>query len=197
VSLAAITLLASCYPEGPEFVDELDLLVTVRPDVPLDVYADYYMPDTVVYIGDDDKLSGSDERKLLSLVDQNMQSYGWVKEADPEVNGSDAAVFVTVLNTKRSGVVWWDYWGWWGGWGYPGYGGYPGYPGYGGTAYSYELGTILVQVIDPSQPAAGDEESYQLLWEGAMNGLLQGSNIELRYTDGINQLFDDSPYLAR
>ncbi|MEQ9300649.1 MAG: DUF4136 domain-containing protein [Cyclobacteriaceae bacterium] len=199
VGLTVVTLLASRYPDSPVFVDELDIVVTIRPDVSLKGYNDYFMPDTVIYIGDrGDELSLIDERRILSLVNDNLQSYGWQKEADPEENGSDVLVFVTVLNNSQSGVIWWDWWGWWPGWGYPCYPGYPGYPGWGGGAvYSYEVGTILIEMIDPAQSADGDNESYLFLWEAAMNGLIQGSNVETRYTDGINQAFDDSPYLAR
>ncbi|MEQ8714021.1 MAG: hypothetical protein RIC80_13450, partial [Cyclobacteriaceae bacterium] len=81
--IAAVTFLASCYPDSPEFVDELDIVVTARPDVSLNGYNDYFMPDTVVYIGDEgDELSRVDELRILSLVNSNLESYGWEKEED-------------------------------------------------------------------------------------------------------------------
>ena len=86
-------------------------------------------------------------------------------------------------------------WGWYGGW--PGYGpGYGiGYPGTG-TVYSYETGTAMIDMIDLKNAVLGDS-LVNGVWQAAVNGLAsskQQVNHD-RIVKGINQAFDQSPYL--
>ena len=42
-----------------------------------------------------------------------------------------------------------------------------------------------------------NEDEIPVLWSGALNGIIdQGGDSEQRITDGINQVFDQSPYLG-
>jgi len=110
-----------------------------------------------------------------------------------------------MVGVDNSYYVWypgWGYWGWWPGWGYwPGYGpgwgwGYPGYVG----RVTYETGTVFVDMIDPNDPApAVEPPEIPVVWTGALRGILSGgaATAATRIVDGLNQAFDQSPYLGR
>jgi len=81
------------------------------------------------------------------------------------------------------------------GWGYgPGWGG--GYP-YVPVVTSYTTGTLIIDMIDPNNPNTS-EEIIPIIWSAFLNGLVTGSeaSIQTRVTNGINQAFDQSPYLG-
>lgn len=204
----------ACTPNGPEYVDELDLVLTSRDNnINFDNFLTYALADSVVFISNDndDELSEETEEFLLSEINEKFMEYGWQEVQDPETEGSDVIILVTAINTVNFNLVgWWDYWGWWPGWGWypPGYppgGWYPGYPGgccYFGGVYSYREGTVLVEMIAPNEATFnGDNEPdpIPVMWTGALNGLLEGSqsNIESRITSGLDRMFLDSPYLNK
>jgi hypothetical protein len=56
------------------------------------------------------------------------------------------------------------------------------------------MGTLVVDIIDV---ARSDDESVHSAWLGGLNGVLSGSsNTQSRLANGIQQAFDQSPYLA-
>jgi hypothetical protein len=96
-------------------------------------------------------------------------------------------------NVGYTGYPWGGYWGWylpyppdWG-WGY--------YPWYGGSIYTYRSGTVFMQMLDPAR-ADSTVQKVPTVWIGAMNGVAEGDDIEERVIDGINQAFEQSPYLG-
>ena len=68
------------------------------------------------------------------------------------------------------------------------------YPGYW-YAYSYTTGTVVLGMIDGRPQAAGQQ--VPLVWSAGVNGVLDGqaANITIA-TAGINQAFQQSPYLS-
>ena len=91
----------------------------------------------------------------------------------------------------------WPGWGWWGGW--PPYYG----PGYcGGLPWipvgSYTTGTVILDMIDVNG-ASEVEETFPIIWNGLINGLVTGSDASVgaRINTNINQAFDQSQYLGR
>lgn len=112
--------------------------------------------------------------------------------------------------------------GWW--WGYPGYWGYywknsdyyyyPGYPYYGSSySYTYETGTLIMEILNgPSLKAYldwaaengpgsdnGDAPIVELNWTGHVEGIAgnSGSYNESRAAQGIEEAFNQSPYLQK
>ncbi|UCS93383.1 DUF4136 domain-containing protein [Echinicola marina] len=203
----------ACTPKGPEFVDELDLVITSRDNnINFDDFLTYTLADSVVFISNEDEsLAEETEDFLLTEVNEKFSTYGWQEAQDPASEGSDVILLITVINTVNFNLVgWWDYWGWWPGWGWysPGYppgGWYPGYPGgccYFGGVYSYREGTVLIEMITPNGVTVNNNNApnpIPVIWTGALNGLLSGSqsNIENRISSGLERMFIDSPYLNK
>lgn len=214
VFLLIFIAFAGCYPDGPEYVDELDLVLTVH-DESLDYSAfnRFVMPDTVVFItnGRDSEISDDQEEYILNEVATSFQAAGWTKVDTPDTSASgDVILLVSVLKNVNLSLSygWWGYWDWWYGWGYyPGYPGggyYPMYPGYCcySSIYSYEDGTLMIEMLDPNSPVYDDDADAQglpVVWGGFCNGLLQGSTSSLnrRISTSIDQMISDSPYLIK
>ena len=203
VSLGAASLaLSSCTPGSELTAQQSDVVVTIRnPNVDFGAIKTYVMPDTIVHIvaeGEDDNISRKYDEAILDLIAANFGARGYERIDEDPQNPPDALVLVSVTTI--------DYWywysyppgGWWG-W-YPGWGWWGGYPGWGypppgwGTSYAYTTGTLFVDMVDPEET---EDEEVLLYWEGVCNGILsssESSNVS-RFTDSINQMFEQSPYL--
>jgi hypothetical protein len=158
----------------------------------------YALPDTVIYVP---KLEGKEvpavtQQAILSAIRTNLNTLGWTEVVNARTTPVD--VYVTAAVASNTYVGWvYDYWGYWGWYPYwpPGYGGGSGwyYPGYW-YPYSYTTGSVILGMVDArAQPGT---ERVPLIWTGAVNGVLADatSNIAIA-TAGINQAFEQSPYL--
>ncbi len=193
-SLAAIMfLLTQCYPAGPEYIDELDLVYSnYDPAYTFTAKHTYAMPDSIMKI-DDNLVGGGNPTyvketyagPMLSKINQNMANNGWTKVAKgahPDVVLAPVAYMLTTT---------YYYGGYWGGW----YGGYYGwyypYP----VTTSYTTGSLVVTMLDPNDLSPDDKA--RAVWGFVVNGLLEGTSADFanRYTKGINQAFTQSPYL--
>ena len=208
-----ISLITACYPNQGSTIEELDLVVTYHNEVvDFSNYSTYIVADTVVYINDNKEktLAVDAQQALIDKVDHQMMAYGWTKESDPVTNGSDVAVLISVIETENFNIAtgWWDYWGPWSGWGYyPGYGPggyYPGYPGYCcyTSVYEYTTGTVFIEIVDPNSGVDEndfDADPIPILWLGIIDGLAEGSrqNVKARIDDGVDIMFEESPYLKK
>ena len=211
--------LSGCYPTGSDLTYE-DL------DVSLTMYdKDYYtpsgknefqkfetftVPDTIIHIldeGEEDKISRKYDKDILRLVRNNLTNLGYVEEKNPLINEPDLLVTVSIAVTDHSIYLWYPYWGWY--WPYYPKGTsalpsqnyyYPYYPPwYGvGSIYTYSSGTLIMEMIDASRIDPGNEK-IPVIWSGLVNGLLGGSEsgLKVRVPSGINQCFDQSPYLYK
>ena len=195
LSLTAIVfLLTQCYPEGPEYIDELDLVYSnYDPATDFTAKQTYAIPDKIMKI-DDDLISGGDPnyvkdmyaKPMLDKIKQNMSNYGWTlvnKDANPDVLLAPVAYELTT--TYYYGGGYWDWWyGGWYGWYYP-------YP----VTTSYTTGSLVVTMLDPNN--LSPDEKMRAVWTFVVNGLLEGTSTEFtaRFTKGINQAYTQSPYL--
>jgi hypothetical protein len=193
---AVVFLLTQCYPAGPEYVDELDLVYT-NYDVAYDFTTQpaqhtYYMPDNIMKI-DDDLVNGGGPnfvndtyaKPMLDRINQNMSNNGWKwvdKDKNPDVVLAPVAYLLTT--TYYYGGYWGGWYGGWYGWYYP-------YP----VTTSYTTGSLVVTMLDPNDLSADDKA--RAVWSFIVNGLLEGSTTDFvnRYTRGINQAYTQSPYL--
>jgi len=196
LSFAALAvLLTQCYPEGPDYVEELDLVYS-NYDAGYDFTAKhtYAIPDKIMKI-DDDLVNGGDPNfvkepystQLLDKIKVNMATYGWElveKNENPDVVVAPVAYMLTT--TYYYGGYWGGWYGGWYGWYYP-------YP----VTTSYTTGSLIISMIDPNDLSPDDKA--RTVWTGIVNGLLDGSSSSFtsRYTKGIDQAYTQSPYLNK
>lgn len=184
--------LFGCYPDGPEYTEDLDVVLTYFNDeYDFQSKTTYARPDRIVMItgnlqeGDDPVfIPDVTAALILSQIDENMADLGYQKvdvDDDPNLLLTPAAWETTSI------VYWYDYWSWWWGGYYPGWGYYPGY------VSSYSTGTLLMGLIDPTEVGANGNPVVQ--WTGAINGILTGSYNASRVDRAIDNAFDQSPYL--
>src|SRR5688572_11230046 len=90
--LLTVFTMAGCYPEGPEYIEDLDLVITNH-DVSFDFkkYKTYSLPDRIVKItgnleeGEDPEFVNDVTAALvLDGIKKNMQSYGWTEAVNAE-----------------------------------------------------------------------------------------------------------------
>lgn len=209
-AIAAGALIAglACYPGEINSVQEADLSLAIRnPNVPESAFQNiltFAMPDTVIQIYPDTddanppELSRLYDDYILGQVAAHLESRGYVRDVAPDpASPPDVLVLVTATARTFTGAVWYP--GYWYGWYWPPYGGcyYCGYPAGGyWDVYQWDQGTIQFAMVDPAAPT---DSTVQLLWMGAVTGILSGvsSTTQARLEVGINRVFDLSPYLRR
>jgi hypothetical protein len=188
-------LLWGCYPDGPDYTEDLDLVVSHHnPDYDFVAQTTYAMPAKIVKITGNiadgetpEYIPDAVATQILNRISQNMEALGWQKVG---VN-SNPDVFLFPASWETTTVVYWyDYWYWW-------YGGY--YPGWGGGYYppvyydSYTTGTLIMMITDPAEVGGNGNPIPQ--WTGAINGLLTNKFDANRVMPLIDQAFDQSSYL--
>jgi hypothetical protein len=187
-------LLWGCYPQGPEYVEDLDIVLTKHnKDYDFTAKATYAMPDKIVKITGDviegeepSFIPDANAQVMLTTVANNMADLGWVRvdiEDDPDVLLLPAAWETTTIYYYYDYWYYWygSYWGWY----------YPYYPPV--YASSYTTGTFLMSIADPDIISTDGNRINQ--WSGAVNGLLTGSFDANRINEAINKAFAASPYL--
>jgi hypothetical protein len=186
-------LLWGCYPHGPEYTQDLDIVVTHHnPDYNFVAKATYAMPDKIVKItgnlqeGDAPEfIPDVNASQILARIESNMTSLGWSKVA---VDASPDLILLPAAWETTTIYYYYDYWYWW----YGGY--YPYYPYYPPVyVSSYTTGTLLMTLQDPTQLGGNGNPINQ--WTGFLNGVLNGSYNATRINGLIDQAFTQSQYL--
>lgn len=197
---SALILLDSCYPQGAEFVDELDLVFTeYNEDYDFGAKETYALNEEIPLIGTNPIEYLNDKpgmaprvQTILSKIRANMEDRGYA-EVDVD-NDPDMYLPIAALENKTTvvGCGGGGWWGWYPGWYYPGFGGcyYP-------VGYSYTTGSLFITLWDENSLPAEDNDTTPPKWEVAINGLLQGSesSINSRIEKSIDQAFAQSPYI--
>jgi hypothetical protein len=187
----AATLTSSCYPGGPEFVEDYDAVFTFKND-PQHDFSDpsiqtFYLPDTVMVLTDPNTSSSNitvNKSLILNRVRTNMLNAGYTEIVDSTV--ADYLCLVSVTRSDNYFVTWW--WGWGPWWGFP--------PS--STTTNIRTGALIVELMDVKDLATKPQYA-PIVWYGMAQGLFQGSsqNINNRITRSIDQMFTQSPYLNR
>jgi hypothetical protein len=197
IIIILVLLLAGCYPDGPDYVEDLDVVYTVfDQQYNFGEKQTFAMPDKIVIgveIEDGDTvfeyMSAVYATTILESIQRNMEALGWSR-----VNiGQDPDLLLTPAGLSST-TYFYSYWyDWWYG-GY--YGGYYGwyYPPYY-TVSSYTTGTLLMILNDPELATDSPISRAPALWVAAANGLLTYSYDVNRVNKGIDQAFTQSPYL--
>jgi hypothetical protein len=192
-------LLWGCYPQGPDYIEELDVVITnYNPDYDFSAVTTYAMPDRIVEItgnlveGEEPVfIPDRNAAVILGQIEENLNALGWTKIDDvTDTLNIDVLVLPAAWETTTV-YYYYDYWYWW-------YGGYYPYWGYGyypPVSYSsYTTGTLIWTVIDPNE-LSGDGHPIRQ-WTAAVNGILTGSFSDSRVTQAIDKAFKQSPYLS-
>jgi len=191
-ALAGVFLLG-CYPAGPEYVDDLDVVYTTyEEEYDFKSQATYAIPDKIVT---DVKIKNGDTtyvymkdvyaEPILQAIESNMTALGWNKvdiASNPDILVTPAGITTTTYFYS----YWYDWW--------YGYGGYWGwyYPPYY-TVSSYTTGTMIITMADPENDSPINRSPA--IWIAAANGLLAYDYDINRVKKGIDQAFAQSPYL--
>ncbi len=198
--LALPALIVGCYPGDFDDLEDFDTVTTLHErGRELQRDPDVRPPRHVVHIEEDDdddddrvELSRQFDDDILKKVRENLNARGYQEVTGP--TRPDVVVAVSAAATTVVGAYsgsYCDYWGWYGWYGYPcGY--YPGYT----YIYSYDLGTIFIDMLD-IRPEALLDDQIDVLWTGAVRGVLGTTDpeTEQRIHEGIDQAFRQSPYL--
>lgn len=182
-----------CYLEGPEYTDELDIVLT-NYDNTYDFAAKgtYSIPDKIVKITGDatappEYIKDVYGVPILNAIKAQMTALGWTEvdvNSNPDVQLMPGAWSTTTV----VGGSWGGYYCWWypyycsGGWYYPYY-----------VVSSYTTGTMVMTMVDPNLEST--DGTKRVVWTTAMNGLMSGTYEIDRITAAINQSFAQSPYL--
>jgi hypothetical protein len=227
VAVIVALFMTACYEYHDDtYLDELDITLTYYDTTyNFQQATTYAIRDSVGIISD--YLSESEiaafympnngNDQIRDLVRQNMNDLGYTEVEDDE--NFDLGINLTIAaveNTEYYYYGWWygyyGYYGWyWGGW-YPYYG-YPWYP----VTYTYQKGTLLMELADgesirvyrawAADKTQGEIENtdpdlvpdIMFVWQSVVSGVAgeeKAYNKE-RTERGINEAFDQSPYLIK
>ncbi|SEW43568.1 DUF4136 domain-containing protein [Chitinophaga arvensicola] len=197
--LLALILLAACRKEpdlsqlSGNFVVQTDR----DPAAQFNSFKTFYISDTVAYISSNPKdsiLTDNTAKSLVAQIRKNMEARGYVyvgRAFKPDLGINTVAVKDVTVGVVYPGYWWgypgyWDPWDW--GWYYPYY-----YPW--ATTYSITTGSVIAEIIDVKNAQAN--QKLDVTWTMNLNGALGSSastNLQ-RALDGIDQAFNQSPYL--
>ena len=199
-SILAILLFWGCYPKGPVYYSDSDLVATIHDDsFAFGNQTTYVLADSVVHIFDPNEpepdIDRTYDEDMLNRVEANMNQRSF--ERVDSLNNADFLVTVSAWTNTHTDFVygWGGYWGWY--WD-PYYPWYPGgwyYP-WGGFVYSYTFGTVTIEIIDING-IIPEEEFVPVVWKATLNGALSNSTADIRsrILNGIDKSFEQSPYL--
>ena len=201
LGIAWIALAATaCYPDrSVDSTTEFASVTTLFDNqASFQTITKYALPDTVLYVPrlEGNEVPAATQLAILSAIRTNLNGLGWTEVTNASATPVDVYVTAAVASDTYVGWVY-DYWGYWGWYPYwpPGYGpGYGwGYPGYW-YPYSYTTGSLIMGMIDAR--ATPNPQKVPLIWTGAVNGVLADATTNIAIaTAGINQAFEQSPYL--
>lgn len=193
-----MTTFWGCYPDGPDYIDEYDIVYTNYDDqFNFSGKKFYSIPDSVVKIngahatGDElEFLSPSSGNLILNRLKSNMEARGYILTADTAL--ADFFLVPSALEVTNV-TYYYDYWNYYYGWYYGGY--------YGGWYYpypittSYTTGSIFTALVD--KESANPSNRNRVVWLSIINGLLEGSSTDYpsRINKTIDQAFTQSTYL--
>src|SRR6187549_4111927 len=144
--------LAGCYPQGPEYTDDLDAVYTTYdPEFDFPGHNTYAMPDKIVV---DVQIENDGDTifeymqpiyadPILNKIDANMAALGWSK-VDVSANPDALLMPAGISSTTYFYYYWYCWWygGYWGGWGWY-------YPPYYSVS-SYTTGSLIMTLADPN-----------------------------------------------
>jgi hypothetical protein len=202
-----LILTYGCYPEGPGYFDELDIVYTDY-DAGFDFKAvkTFALPDEVIKVDKQEfNLQEKSEPEfiikahseiILNSIRENLFRLGWTEVEKNE--GPDVIILPSVSTSSRIYYYYdWSYWYWW----YPGW--YSGwawyYPGYYYPIYrsGFSSGTLFIQMT--YNKTNHSDKNRAVPWSAVINGVMKSkrSQINQRLRITIDRAFEQSPYLKK
>lgn len=207
--IPVLLLVVSCHKEPDMSKLDSDFVVFTDYDKGASFVsqATYYIPDSVLVITSNKEpqyWQNSQSEAIIAAVDKNMADRGYTKVADKSL--ADLGIQISFVKDAYFFYDYYEYPYWW--WGYPGY--WP--PGYWWdywdgwwwyypypVAYSYEVGSLLMEMINLKTPTPRTDNKVPIMWNSYAAGLLSSSgdvNTDLARR-AIDQAFNQSQYIQR
>lgn len=174
-----ILALSGCYPEGPESASDYNIIASAYDEGYLfSLSQTYILPDTIIFHKDDDQnndINLTDEQRkiFVNTARDNLDLFGWEDRTEIDTT-ADVLVFVSVISSKFSGNIWEDWFNYHG-WGtyepMDPDGKYSWIPGYSSFLYDYNVGSLIMSMIDVAE-LENQPEDPPVVWMGGVNGLL-------------------------
>src|SRR5688572_7264695 len=157
----------------------------------------FAVPDTIVELRGDGDIDHAADRTIAASVRAHFITLGWREVRDAAEGSADVVIVIGASTRVEVGVSYAD---WYGSWGWLPYWGSAADPAWiwgmpaGAIPYTYEVGTLLMAMVDLRAPRATTKR-VPLLWVAAVNGVLTDDATLPRALTGIDQAFTQSPYL--
>ena len=195
-AMAVVVVAAACDVTEPGESPFGSVITLVDSGTSLKSARTFALPDTIVEVGNSAfSIDHSHDSEVIARVREHFVALGWT-----EVSGEGATPDVLVLNAAatriETGVA---YGGWYDAWGYLPYWGtmdgswWWGMPA-GAVTYSFPAGTLITVMVDLRAPRESDKQ-IPVLWASAIDGVVNGSATVSRVLAGVDQAFEQSPYL--
>ena len=196
--VAAAALLASACDATTFTEQSTGAVVTLVDSGPaLKSARTFVLPDTMMRLSTGSAVSPEVADTLIAEIRAHFLSLGWTELKDTLTSLPDVVVLAAASTRIETGVA---YTSWYSSWGYLPYWGPSvdaswawGVPG-GAVPYSFEAGTLLVTMIEVRGPR-DSTKTLPLLWAAAVNGVVGDESTIGRAIEGIDQAFEQSPYL--
>jgi hypothetical protein len=197
---AAALLAAACEGPNTTNVRSFGAVVTVVDSgAALRSARTFTLPDTVVLLSQVGNAMGPAlARELVAEIRAHFVSLGWIEvRLDEPALRPDVLVLVAASTQVQTGVLYSDWFSAWGflpywdtsvdptwAWAFPGE----------VVPFTYQTGTLLVTMIDVRAPRS-DTKTIPMLWAAGLDGLVGEASTMARMHAGIDQAFEQSPYL--
>lgn len=209
VMIGIASALAACEKEADMEKMDKDYLVYTNYDTGthFDEFGTYYLPDSILRIGDKDKpeyLNDENAQKLINEFAIQMNEKGFVRTTDKDAADLGLQVsyvasnYYFTLYGENDNIPWWNrypgywypgYWGgnWGGGWYYPYF-----------ITYRFSTGSLLADLVNLKAPE-GQNERLPVLWNAFISNTPDGSSrMQVdRAITAIRQAFEQSPHLKK
>ena len=205
--LFAALAFAACEKDAD--LDKLDneylVITNYDKEAPFSSFHSYYMPDSILLITDKDEKeywtseSSENAAEILATFQTNM---GRLYTEAPDKTKADVGLQISYVASTYYFTSWennpgwysypsyWNYgyWGGWGGWYYP-------YP----ITFSYSTGSFIAELVNLKSDDSSASKKLNVVWSTDISGLLNynGSLSLSKTLNGINQAFNQSPYLKK
>jgi len=198
---AGMIAATSCYkyPSRTDYLTETDVVVTLYDvNTNFNHLKTYSIPDSIGVITDDDtvatQVANDTTRAVLDRIIHNMTQRGFTKV--DTTDNPDMAINVVAIKALNTVNYYPGYW-----WGYPGYypPGYWGwydwnyyYPWYPVYQYQYEVGTIIIDVVDLKHTNPNGK-TLTIVFHAYIRGLLNGRHTLNQILGDIDQAYIQTP----
>jgi len=204
---AVLAATAACYPSGVDSVTDYSTVTTAyETSFDFTSLSTYSIPGAtpsnpsncvIKELADGGTVNSSNQATVCTTVVNQLNALGYTLVADGTTNPTPPSFVVTLGFLSQTYTAWVSYpwYGYWGGY-YPGYpwGGWGVYYPYYTYAYSYDVGTIIIDMTVPDS----SQSKMKGVWGAAINGLqTPPNNTPSVIQAAVTQAFTQSPYLGK